>query len=93
MSQILTLVAPPGRLGQPLLLRTRAALQALGADAGTPDWLSPEEAAGIPFDGLAAEQAIAVATTALEGAPVDVLATPAAGRRKRLLLPTWTAPS
>ena len=86
MSQILTLVAPPGRLGQPLLLRTRAALQALGADAGTPDWLSPEEAADIPFDGLAAEQAIAVATTALEGAPVDVLATPAAGRRKRLLL-------
>ena len=86
MSQILTLVALPGRLGQPLLLRTRAALQALGADAGTPDWLSPEEAADIPFDGLAAEQAIAVVTTALEGAPVDVLATPAAGRRKRLLL-------
>jgi len=86
MSQILTLIATPGGLGQPHLLRTRAALLALGADAGTPDWLSPEEAADIPFDGLAAEQAIAVATQALDGAPVDVLATPAEGRRKRLLL-------
>jgi phosphoserine phosphatase len=86
MSQILTLIAPAGGLGQPHLLRARAALQALGADAGTPDWLSPEEAADIPFDGLAAEQAIAAATQALDGAPIDVLATPAAGRRKRLLL-------
>jgi phosphoserine phosphatase len=86
MSQILTLIAPAGGLGQPHLLRARAALQALGADAGTPDWLSPEEAADIPFDGLAAEQAIAVATQALDGAPIDVIAVPAAGRRKRLLL-------
>ena len=86
MSQILTLIALAGGLGQPHLLRTRAALQALGADAGTPDWLSAEEAADIPFDGLAAEQAIAVATQALDGAAIDVIATPAEGRRKRLLL-------
>ena len=86
MSQILTLVAPQGGLGQPLPLRIRAALQALGADAGTPDWLSPEEAADIPFDGLAAEQAIAIATQALDGATVDAIAVPAEGRRKRLLL-------
>ncbi len=86
MSQILTLVAPQGGLGQPLPLRIRAALQALGADAGTPDWLSPEEAADIPFDGLAAEQAIAIATQALDGAAVDAIAVPAEGRRKRLLL-------
>ena len=86
MSQILTLVAPPGGLGQPLLHRIRGALQALGADAEAPDWLSPEEAADIPFDGLAAEQAVAAATAALEGAPVDAIAVPAAGRRKRLML-------
>src|SRR3954462_1316753 len=86
MSQILTLIASPGGLGQPHLLRTRAALQALGADAGTPDWLSAGEAADIPFDGLAAARAIGVATQALAGAAVDVTATAAAGRRKRLLL-------
>lgn len=86
MSQILTLVAPPGGLGQPLLARIRDALQALGATAGAPDWLAEEEAADIPFDGLAAEQAAAIATQALEGAPVDAIAVPAAGRRKKLLL-------
>ncbi|MCB4820512.1 phosphoserine phosphatase SerB [Roseicella aerolata] len=86
MSQILTLVAPPGGLSQPLLHRVRDALQALGATAGAPDWLAPEEAADLPFDGLAAEQAIAAATTALDGALVDAIATPAEGRRKRLLL-------
>jgi phosphoserine phosphatase len=86
MSQILTLVAPPGGLSQPHLHRVRDALQALGATAGTPDWLAPEEAADLPFDGLAAEQAIAAATAALDGALVDAIAVPAEGRRKRLLL-------
>src|SRR4051812_26523106 len=86
MPQILTLVAPAGGLGQPLLPRIREALQALGAGTGAADWLAPEEAADLPFDGLAAEQAVSAATAALEGAPVDAIAVPAAGRRKRLLL-------
>ncbi len=86
MSQVLTLVAPPGGLVQPQLIRVRDALQALGANTGAPDWLAPEEAADLPFEGLAAEQAIAIAGQALAGAAVDVLAVPAAGRRKRLLL-------
>ena len=86
MSQVLTLVAPPGSLAQSQLIRVRDALQALGANAGAPDWLAPEEAADLPFEGLAADQAIAIAGQALAGAAVDVLAVPAAGRRKRLLL-------
>jgi phosphoserine phosphatase len=86
MSQVLTLVAAPGGLVQPQVIRVRDALQALGADAGAPDWLAPEEAADLPFEGLAADQAIAIAGQALAGAAVDVLAVPAAGRRKRLLL-------
>ncbi|TCZ64409.1 phosphoserine phosphatase SerB [Roseicella aquatilis] len=86
MSQILTLVAPPGGLALPLLHRIRDALQALGATTGAPDWLAAEEAADIPFDELAAEQAVAVATRALEGAAVDAIAVPTEGRRKRLLL-------
>ena len=48
--------------------------------------MSPDEAADIPFDGLAAEQADAAARGALEGEAVDVIAQAAAGRRKRLLL-------
>ncbi|MDO9713282.1 phosphoserine phosphatase SerB [Paracraurococcus lichenis] len=86
MSQILTLVAPPGGLGQSLLLRVRDALQALGAATGAPDWLAEAEAVDLPFDGLAAEQAVAAAGPALAGAPVDAIAVPTAGRRKKLLL-------
>ncbi|MBK1659846.1 phosphoserine phosphatase SerB [Paracraurococcus ruber] len=86
MSQILTLIAPPGGLGPALVARVRDALRALGAEAGTADWLSDAEAADLPFDNLAAEQARAAAMAALQGAPVDAIATPAEGRRKRLLL-------
>jgi phosphoserine phosphatase len=86
MSHFLTLVAPAGALTTARLAETRAALAALGADAGTPDWLAPEEAADLPFAGLAPEQAIAAARAALGEAPVDAIATPAEGRRKRLLL-------
>jgi phosphoserine phosphatase len=86
MPHVLTLIAPPGGLTAQLLARIRTALQALGASAGTPHWLSPEEAADLPFEGLAPEQASAAAGTALEGAPVDTIAQAAEGRRKRLLL-------
>jgi phosphoserine phosphatase len=86
MSHILTLVAPAGALTAAQLTQTRAALAALGADAGTPDWLAPEEAADIPFGGLAPEQAIAAARATLGEAPVDAIASLAEGRRKRLLL-------
>ena len=51
---------------------------------GTPDWLSPEEAADIPFAGLARQ-----ATPLPPGAgrrPGRRHRHPAAGRRKRLLI-------
>ena len=86
MSHVLTLVAPAGGLAAATLARLRTALADLGADAGTPDWLAPEEAADIPFAGLAPEQATAAARAALDGAPVDAIALAAEGRRKRLLL-------
>jgi phosphoserine phosphatase len=86
MSHVLTLVAPAGGLAAATLARLRAALADLGADAGTPNWLAPEEAADIPFAGLSPEQAVAAAHATLEGAPVDAIALPAEGRRKRLLL-------
>jgi phosphoserine phosphatase len=54
-----------------------AVLQAQGAVVGTPDWLAPEIACDIPFDG----DARAVAMTAL-----DAVVVPAVGRRKKLLV-------
>jgi phosphoserine phosphatase len=87
MTHVLTLVAPPGALSAAMLARARQALGDLGAAAGTPDWLAPEEAADLPFDSLAPEQAIAAARAALgPEAKLDLIAQPAEGRRKRLLL-------
>ena len=86
MSHVLTLVAPGGALPSRSVSRVRAALQGIGASVGTPDWLAPGEAADIPFDGLASEQADAAARGALGGEAVDVIAQPAESRRKRLLL-------
>jgi phosphoserine phosphatase len=86
MLHVLTLVAPAGGLAAATLARLRAALADLGADAGAPDWLAPGEAADIPFSSLSPEQATAAARAALEEAPVDAIALPAEGRRKRLLL-------
>ncbi len=86
MPHVLTLIAPAGALSPRAVSRARAALQEIGAAAGTPDWLAPEEAADIPFDGLAIEQADAAARSALAGDAVDAIAQPAEGRRKKLLL-------
>jgi phosphoserine phosphatase len=86
MPHVLTLIAPPGALTAAHLAAVRAALSALGADCGSPDWLAPDEAADLPFQALAAEQAVAAARGAVAKAPLDLLAQPVAGRRKRLLL-------
>jgi phosphoserine phosphatase len=83
MTQVLTLVAPPGALNAALVTTAR---DALGRAAGTPDWLAPGEAADIPFAGPTAEEALATARAALGDAGVDAIAQPAEGRRKQLLL-------
>ena len=86
MSHVLTLAAPAGALSPRSVSRVRTALGDIGAAVGTPDWLAPDEAADIPFDGLAAEQADAAARGALGGEAVDAIAQPAEGRRKTLLV-------
>jgi phosphoserine phosphatase len=86
MDHVLTLVAPRGGLTLASLHAVRDALAALGATTGAAAWLAPEEAADLPFAGLAAEQADAAARAALPGAAIDVIAQPSAGRRKRLLI-------
>ena len=52
-------------------------LRAQDATVGSPDWLAPEIACDLPFDG----EATPVAMTAL-----DAVVVPAAGRRKKLLV-------
>ena len=86
MPHILTLVAPAGALTTAMPSAIRPALQALGADCGAPDWLAEGEAVDLPFTQLAPEAAVAAARAALDAAPVDVIAQPAAGRRKSLLV-------
>jgi len=86
MDHVLTLIAPRGGLAAATLHAVRDALAALGAATGAADWLAPEEAADLPFAGLAAEQAEAAARAALPGAAIDLIAQASAGRRKRLLI-------
>ena len=86
MPHILTLVAPAGQLSPAWLAPVRAALTALGGDCGTPAWLAEAEAVDLPFAHLAPEAATAAARAALADAPIDVIAQPEAGRRKKLLL-------
>lgn len=86
MDHVLTLIAPRGGLTAATLHAARDALAALGAATGAADWLAPEEAADLPFAGLAAEQAEAAARAALPGAAIDLIAQASAGRRKRLLI-------
>lgn len=86
MTHVLTLIGAPGALAPAQLQAAKAALTALGADTDAPDWLAENEAVDLPFAALAPEQAIAAATSALGGAPIDLIAQPAEGRRKKLLL-------
>lgn len=84
---ILTLAAGTGAtLDDGAVAAVRAALAPLGANLGAPDWLSPGRACDLPFGNLAPEQADAAARQALNGAPVDVMAQAAEGRRKLLLV-------
>ncbi|OFX08237.1 MAG: phosphoserine phosphatase SerB, partial [Alphaproteobacteria bacterium RIFOXYD12_FULL_60_8] len=55
-------------------------------ETGHPDWLAPFEACDIPFHGLYPHEAQKAVATALKGHNLDVIAQPAPGRRKRLLI-------
>jgi phosphoserine phosphatase len=85
MPHVLTLIAAPGALDPALIARCRGALDGLGMAPGTPGTLGEREAVDIPFTG-SPEQAVAAARAALGEARVDAIATPAEGRRKRLLV-------
>src|SRR5215470_10698217 len=79
MKNVLVLISSAGHpaLNDGAVRNAVAVLQAQGAVVGTPDWLAPEIACDIPFDG----EASAVAMTA-----IDAVVVPTEGRRKKLLV-------
>jgi len=87
---VLTLIAASGLDWPRLLQVARAALEPLGAHLSPVDWLAPERAADIGFDGVDPEQAEAAVRVALGREigelPLDLVAQPRADRRKRLLV-------
>lgn len=91
MNLVLTLIAPPGRskISADIVTRVRNALNNLGAETSPPDWLAPTKACDIAFSGLAPQQAVASARSAIdENGPkkIDVIAGNTEGRRKKLLI-------
>jgi phosphoserine phosphatase len=89
---VLTLVAAPDTAGlwDRILPIASSALARLGAEVEPVDWLAPAIAGDLCFGGLNVEQAETAVRAALEnalgGLPIDLVAQPRAGRRKRLLL-------
>ncbi len=87
MLHVITLMAArDGGLDAAMIDAAAAALRADGARPGEPRWLAAGRACDIPFEGVPAESAEAAARAALAGAPVDLGAQVAAGRRKSLLV-------
>jgi len=88
---VLTLIAAASGTDWPRLLRVaNDALAPLGAHLEPVDWLASEHAVDLGFDGLDPDQAEAAVRVAVEreigNIPLDLVAQPREGRRKRLLV-------
>ena len=89
---VLTLIATPapgdktGGLDEALVARATDALNAIGADVATPDWLHPTVACDVAFSNASVETAEDAARRALSDAPVDVAVVGTRDRKKALLL-------
>lgn len=87
MEFVLTLIAArDGGLDDAIVAEARSALNALGAETGSPDWLAPAIACDLGFERIVPDQAEAAARTVIGKAAIDVVAQPTEGRRKRLLI-------
>jgi phosphoserine phosphatase len=88
MESVLTVIADPATrpLSDTDLGAAEQALREGGARTGAPDWLAPGTACDLPFAGLPVEAAEQTVRQALSGAPFDLAAQAAEGRRKALLV-------
>ncbi len=88
MDSVLTLIGDTASsaVDPALAAAAGAALAEAGAEVAPPDWLAPGIACDLAFDGVSLAVAGAAARERLDGAPLDLAAQPAAGRRKGLLV-------
>ncbi len=86
MDNVLTLITGGGRLDESTVSHVEMTLRGAGAEVGTLDWLAYGVAIDLPFDGMELTDAVDLAVEAVEPAPIDTVAQPAEGRRKRLLV-------
>lgn len=86
MNNVLTLIAGQGRLDESAVSHVELTLRGAGAVVSPPEWLVYGVAVDLPFDSLEAADAVDLTYEAVEDAPIDAVAQPAAGRRKRLLV-------
>ena len=86
MEHTLTLIAGSGALDHSTVAAACEGLAALGLTHGAADWLAEGTASDIPFAGGVPSAVAATVRKALAGAPVDLVAQPARGRRKMLLV-------
>jgi len=92
MDSVLTLMCNPvstangDGLDSGMVTEASGALRNQGADTDEFVWLSTDNACDIPFQGLSATQAEEIARLCLQGFPVDIVAQPESGRRKKLLI-------
>lgn len=83
MQNVLVLISSPAHpaLNDGAVSAAADVLRARGATVGTPDWLAPEIACDLPFDGPLEGPGGSVSMTA-----IDAVVVPATGRRKKLLV-------
>ncbi len=88
LDNVLTLICDPATAGLKAtdIAEASDALELLGAKPGDPDWLAAGIACDLPFAGPETGQAADAVRARLKGRPIDIVAQPAAGRRKRLLV-------
>ena len=87
MEFVLTLIAAePDGLTEAIVADARDGLNALGLETAPGDWLAPGRARDIRFEMGPPDVAEAAAAARLGDRPIDVVAQPAANRRKRLLV-------
>ncbi len=86
MNNVLTRSAGRGRLDESTVSHIEMTVRGAGADVAPPEWRSYGVAADMPFDAMPATDAVDLVYEAVEDAPIDAVAQPAEGRRKRLLV-------
>lgn len=88
MENTLTLIG--NRASRPLerdmVSLAMGALEEAGAECDEPRWLSPEQACDIGFEGFSDQVGEAAVRQYLQDLPLDIVAQPSAGRKKRLLV-------